>query len=138
MKSLAFLAVAAAAAGTAFAQDSSRQFDAVVCISEAGAPWTLKARGTLTRKRSGNDMIYELRTGEDSFSWRFATNAQGATTGVGPGYLMERMAPRLFKPSQVQDRRQRLDATGEIREHVASGALVLRIGSRCPAQAPRS
>ena len=138
MKRRAALAIAAAASITASAQDSSRQFDVVVCISEGGAPWTLKARGTLTRKRSGNDMMYALRTGEESFTWRFATNAQGATTGVGPGYLMERMAPQLFKPSQIEDRRQRLDATGEIREHVASSALMLRIGSTCPAKAPRS
>lgn len=137
LKSLASLTFAAAAATTSFAQDSSRQFAAVVCISEAGAPWTLKARGTLARKRSGNDMLYELRAGDDAFAWRFATNPQGATTGVGPGYLMERMAPQLFKPSQVQDRRQRLDATGEIREHVGSSALLLRIGSQCPAKAPR-
>ena len=137
LKDLA-LAVAAATATTAFAQDSSRQLGAVVCISEAGAPWTLKARGTLTRKRSGNDMLYELRTGEDSFTWRFATNPQGASTGVGPGYLMERMAPQLFQSSQPGERRQRLDATGEIREHVASSALLLRIGSQCPAKLPRS
>lgn len=130
------LAVAATAATAALAQDSSRQFGAVVCIAEAGARWTLKARGTLTRKRSGNDMLYELRTGEGSFAWRFATNAQGATSGVGPGYLMERMAPQLFKSSRVQDRRQRLDATGEIREQVASSALLLRIGSHCPARPP--
>ena len=137
MKSLAALALAATTATSALAQDSSRQFNAVVCTSEAGAPWALKARGTLTRKRSGNDMVYELRTGEESFTWRFATNAQGATTGVGPGYLMERMAPRLFE-SNPAERRQRLDATGEIRESAAANALVLRIGSSCPAKAPHS
>lgn len=106
-------------------------------MAEAGAAWSLKARGTLTRKKTRDEMSYEFRTGEQSFSWRFVTSAQGATTGVGPGYLMERMAPELFKGSGVEERRQRLDATGEIREHVASHALVLRIGSSCPAKAPK-
>jgi hypothetical protein len=132
VKSLAFLA-AAFAATTALAQDSSREFGAVVCISEGGAPWSLKARGTLTRRKSRDEMNYEFRTGQDLFAWRFSTNPQGATTGLSPGYLMERVAPQIFKASSLDERRQRLDATGEIREHVAASALVLRIGAQCPA-----
>jgi hypothetical protein len=127
----------ALATGVALAQDSARQFGAVVCISEAGAPWSVKARGTLTRKKSRDEMSYELRTRQESYTWRFSTNPQGATTSVGPGYLLERMAPQLFNASKPEERRQRLDATGEIREHVASTALMLRIGSKCPAKAPR-
>ena len=135
MRIVAWLLMLAAA--SALAQDGSRELGAVVCISEGGVPWTLKARGTLTRRKSRDAMNYEFKTGQDSYAWRFSTNPQGATTGVGPGYLMERMAPHLFKASKLEERRQRLDATGEIREHVAGSALVLRIGSQCPARAPR-
>ena len=119
-------------ATVALAEDSSRQFAAVVCISEASGPWNAKARGTLTRTKSREELIYQLKVGDESFSWRFVTNAQGATTVTGPGYLLERFGAGA-PPSDPADRRQTLYASGEIREEAPTGALRLVVGSKCPA-----
>ena len=119
-------------ATVALAQDSSRQFAAVVCISEATGPWNAKARGTLTRTKSKDELIYHLKVDDQSFSWRFVTNAQGATTATGPGYLLDRFGAGALAPDPA-DRRQTLYASGEIREFAPQSALLLAIGSKCPA-----
>ena len=53
MKRLAALAAAGLLVfvRSGIADDASRQFAAVVCVSEAGGPWSFKARGTLTRTK---------------------------------------------------------------------------------------
>ena len=140
---------AIASSAAVLANDSSRQFGAVICTSEAGGPWSVKARGTLTRTKSKNELIYELNVGEHSFAWRFVTTPQGATTGISPGFLIDRVArqPAISEESRQSPRgpinaaesagdvgrTQRLDATGEIREYGPSNALMLLIGSKCPA-----
>lgn len=140
---------AIACSATVLANDSSGEFGAVICTSEAGGPWSVKARGTLRRTKSTNELIYELNAGDHSFAWRFVTTAQGSTTGISPGFLMDRFArqpatseessqfPRgpinAAESAGVVGRTQRLYATGEIREYGASNALMLVIGSKCPA-----
>ena len=114
------------------ADDSSRQLPAVVCVSDAAGAWNAKARGTLTRTKSEQALIYELKAREQSFTWRFVTNAQGGTTVVGPGYLLDRFGAEP-PPSDPADRRQTLYASGEIREEAPTSALRLVIGSKCPA-----
>jgi hypothetical protein len=140
--------VAIASSATALANASSREFGAVICTSEAGGPWILKARGTLTRTKSKNELIYELKAGEHSFAWRFVTTPQGATTGISPGFLIDRFArqPSSSEESPQFPRgpinaaesagvglSQSLFATGEIREYGSASALMLVIGSKCPA-----
>jgi hypothetical protein len=122
--------VLAGSPAAALAQDS-RQFGAVICMSSAGAHWSEKARGTLTRTKSKAGVSYELKAGEHAFSWRFVTDSQGATTAFGPGFLMDRFA-RPAKEEEWPARRQSLYADGEIREYAPSSALVLLVGSKCP------
>ena len=55
----------------AMAQDSSRSYAAVVCTSEASGPWAQKARGTLTRTRSGADLAYRFEGEGQTLDWRF-------------------------------------------------------------------
>lgn len=119
------------ASGHGIADDTSRQFMAVVCISEAGGPWMLKARGTLTRTRSGSETAYSFKASAHAFDWRFAASAQGATTAQAPGFLMDRFIP----PKKSGERRQSLGASGEIRESAGQDVLVLRVGAACPARA---
>jgi hypothetical protein len=140
-------AVATGSSAAALANDSTRQFGAVICTSEAGGPWSVTARGTLTRTKSTNELIYVLKAGELSVTWRFVTTRQGATTGISPGFLIDRFAPQSPKSeesprgpinaaessSDITGRRQSLYASGEIREYSASNALALVIGSKCPA-----
>ena len=126
------IGVLAIVTGTSLAEDAARQFAVVICISEAAGPWSAKARGTLTRTKSNEQLNYDLKVGNESFSWRFVTNAQGATTVTGPGYLLERFGAGA-PPSDPADRRQTLYASGEIREEAPTSALRLVIGSKCPA-----
>jgi hypothetical protein len=135
--SRAIRAIAAAAlCGTAaaHANDAPRQFSAVMCISEAGGPWSARERGTLTRTKSKDALTYDLKLREVSFSWRFVTTPEGATSAVAPGFLLDRFVPTQAKP---EDRKQNLYASGEIREHSGANALVLVIGSKCPATRKR-
>lgn len=137
---LAVLFIAAALSGAAaLAQDASRSYAAVVCTSEANGPWTLKARGTLTRTRSQADLAYRFESAGQAFDWRFVTSAQGNTTVSGPGFLMERFgaAPKSAEGSaQPPERRQSVEATGEIRESAGPSRLALLIGSKCPQAKP--
>jgi hypothetical protein len=119
-----------------FADSVSRQYAAVVCTSEASGPWTLRARGTLTRTKSKYELVYTLDIAEHGYTWSFITNRDGNTTVKGPGFLMDRLgAP----PAQAEpgSRRQSLDATGEIREYAGASVLALLIASRCPTRGPR-
>ncbi|HSA70448.1 MAG TPA: hypothetical protein VLF65_12650 [Burkholderiales bacterium] len=124
----AFLMVVATADG------ASRDFTAVVCVSEAGGPWALKARGTLTRTRSKNETAYRFKSDEHSFEWRFVASAQGNSTVQGPGYLMDRFLPE----KKSSERSQSLGASGEIRESSGQDVLVLRLSPACPAKASRA
>ena len=120
-------------AGGAFAQATSRQHVAVVCTSAAGGPWTQKALGTLTRTKSERELVYKFRSADQAFEWRFVTSPQGNTTVSGPGFLMERFgaAPK-GAPSQPGQRRQSIEATGEIRESAGTASLALLIRTDCP------
>ena len=113
------------------ADDAPRQFMAVVCISEAGGPWMLKARGTLTRTKSKSETAYSFKSSEHTFDWRFVASPQGNTTAQPPGFLMERFAPA----KKSGERSQNLGSSGEIREFAGADALMLRVGSACPARA---
>jgi len=129
-----FIAVAAAAliaaSSAAYAGEAStsRQQPAVVCTSEGGSPWIVKARGTLTRTKSKNEIIYDLDLGGQSYTWRFITSPEGSTTIVGPGFLSQ---------SDAGPRAQRLYVTGEIHEYAGPIMLSLAIGSRCPSWLPK-
>jgi hypothetical protein len=125
-------ALVAIVSSSAVLADGARQFRAVICTSEAGAPWSEKARGTLTRSSSKDTVSYELKVGEQAFTWRFVANPPQGTTVIGPGYLMDRFAAQPAKGEEAADRRQSLYADGEIREYAASGALRLIVGSKCP------
>jgi hypothetical protein len=120
------------ASSSAFADDASRQFAAVVCLSEAGGPWSLKTRGTLTRTKSRNETMYSFKGGEHAFDWRFVAGAAG-TTVQGPGFLMDRFTPE----KKSGERSQSLGASGDIRESSGPDVLVLRVASACPAKASR-
>src|SRR3970040_819435 len=112
--------------------DDSRQFGAVICTSETGASWSEKARGMLTRTKSKDGVSYELKAGEQTFTWRFVATPPRGTTVIGPGYLMDRFAAQPAKAGESPERRQSLYADGEIREYASSSALLLVIGSKCP------
>jgi hypothetical protein len=132
--SLALLPIALASAGGAFAQAASRQHVAVVCTSAAGGPWTQKALGTLTRtQKSEREIVYNFKSANQAFEWRFVTSPQGNTTVSGPGFLMERfgVSPK-GAPSQPGQRRQSVEATGEIRESAGPNSLALLIRTDCP------
>jgi hypothetical protein len=125
-----FAALALLAASVpALAQDP-RQFDAVVCVSQAGAQWTERARGTLTRVQSADVLAYELKAGEHTLTWRFVSSPPDGTTVVGPGFLLDVFA--VPETKEWPERRQNLYADGEIREYAPSSALVLLVGSKCP------
>jgi hypothetical protein len=129
MKALAAAALALLLASThGIADDASRQFMAVVCISEGGGPWMLKARGTLTRTKSRNETAYSFKSSAHTFGWRFVASPQGNTTAQTPGYLMERFSPT----KKSGERSQSLGSSGEIRESAGPDVLVLRVGSACP------
>src|ERR1043166_10045888 len=57
----------------------------------------------------------------------------GKYHGVGPGFLMERfgVSPK-GAPSQPGQRRQSVEATGEIRESAGPNSLALLIRTDCP------
>lgn len=127
---IAVLAIGSAAIALA---DDSRQFGAVICTSEAGGTWSEKARGTLTRAKSKEGISYELKAGEHTLTWRFVSVPPRGTSVVSPGYLMDRFAAQPAKAEESTERRQSLYADGEVREQGPSAALVLVIGSKCPA-----
>jgi len=130
---LAPIALVIESSGGAFAQGTSRQHVAVVCTSAAGGPWTQKALGTLTRTKSERELVYKFRSADQAFEWRFVTSPQGNTTVSGPGFLMERFgAVPKGAPSQPGQRRQSVEATGEIRESAGPNSLALLIRTDCP------
>jgi hypothetical protein len=119
----------------ATADDAARHFTAVVCVSEASGPWSLKARGTLTRtKKPKGEMAYSFKSSDHSFDWRLVASAEGSTTVQGPGYLLDRFVPE----KKSSERSQSVGASGEIRESSGADVLVLRLGSACPAKASRA
>ena len=128
-----FIAVAAAASIAALSaayggEASTSRQPAVVCTSEGGSPWIVKARGTLSRTKSKNEIIYDLDLGGQRYSWRFITNPEGSTTIVGPGFLSQ---------SDAGPRAQQLYVTGEIHEYAGPTILSLAVGSRCPTRDPK-
>lgn len=128
------MALAAVASSAAAPADDSRQFGAVICTSEAGAPWSEKARGTLTRTKSKDAVSYELKAGEHRLTWRFVAAPPQGTSVVGPGFLMDRFAARPAKAEEsTERRRQSLYADGEIWEYAPSSRLILLLRSKCPA-----
>lgn len=126
---LLLISAAASTVGIASAADSSRPYGAVVCSSEAGGPWALKAQGTLTRTKNEGELIYRFESTGHSFDWRLVASPQGHTTALGPGFLMERFGVA----SLPAERRQSIEATGEIREYAGQNVLVLLIRTKCPA-----
>jgi hypothetical protein len=150
---LAMASALIASSTSAFAHNSSRQYAAVVCTSEATGPWSLKARGTLTRTKARDGLIYRFDVGEQSYTWRFVNSPEGNTTAMGPGLLMGRLVPLPKQPEQSplprgpinvaespsdpNSRRQNLSATGEIREYAGTNVLSLTMGSQCPARIPK-
>src|SRR5712692_3950250 len=142
-----FIAVAAAASIATLSAvyggelSTSRPHPAVVCTSESGSPWIVKARGTLTRTKSKNEVIYDLDLGGHSYTWRFITKPEGSTTIVGPGFLTDRLVGLPINAAESQSdvgpRGQRLYVTGEIHEYAGPTILSLAIGSRCPASDPK-
>jgi hypothetical protein len=147
MADVRVIAVAAAASIAALSAayggeaSTSRQHPAVACTSEGGAPWLVKARGTLTRTKSKNEIIYDLDLGGHSYTWRFITNPEGSTTIVGPGFLTDRLvgppANATESQSDAGPRGQQLYVTGEIHEYAGPIILSLAIGSRCPTRDPK-
>jgi hypothetical protein len=133
---LAVLSIAAASSGVALAQEPPRSYAAVVCTSEASGPWAQKVRGTLTRTRSGADLAYRFEGEGQTLDWRFVTSAQGNTTVSGPGFLMERFGAAPKAAGGSAERRQSVEATGEIRESAGPNRLALLIGSKCPPAKP--
>jgi len=131
-----FIAVAAAASIAALSAayggegetSTSRQQPAVLCTSEGGSPWIVKARGTLIRPKSKNEIIYDLDLEGQRYSWRFITSPEGSTTIVGPGFLSQ---------SDAGPRAQQLYVTGEIHEYAGPTLLSLAVGSRCPTRDPK-
>jgi hypothetical protein len=91
----------------------------------------MRAQGTLTRTKSAGGLVYRFDSNEHSFDWRLVTSPQGHTTALGPGFLMERFAVSPAS-SKSAERRQSIEATGEIREYAGPDALVLLIGTKCP------
>jgi hypothetical protein len=110
------------------ADDASREFMAVVCVSEGGGPWMLKARGTLTRTKSRSETAYSFKSSVHTFDWRFVASPQGNTTARTPGFLMERFVPAKKSGARSQS----LGSSGEIRESAGADVLMLRVGSACP------
>jgi hypothetical protein len=140
-----FIAVAAAASIATLSavyggeSSTSRPHPAVVCTSESGSPWIVKARGTLTRTKSKSEVVYALDLGTHSYTWRFVTKPDGSTTTVGPGFLTDRLAPTNAPQSRsdLGPRGQRLYVTGEIHEYAGPTILSLAVGSRCPTSVPK-
>ena len=140
-----FVAVAATAfiatlsAGQGGELSTSRPYPAVVCTSQGGGPWIVKARGTLTRTKSKSEVIYALNLAEQAYTWRFVTKPDGSTTIVGPGFLTDRLGPTNPAESQsdLGARGQRLYITGEIHEYAGPTILTLAVGSRCPTRVPK-
>lgn len=114
--------------------NDARRFDAVICTSEAGAPWNEKARGTLTRTKSKDGVSYELKAGEHTLKWSFVAAPPRGTTVTGPGYLMDRFAGSAKAADSAERRRQSLYADGEIWEYAPPSALILVLRTKCPAR----
>jgi hypothetical protein len=110
---LLFVALIGAVSGSydVLARNPSRAHSAVVCTSEANGPWVLKARGTLTRTQAKTELLYEFRSADHVFGWRFVTSREGNTTVLGPGLLLDRFLtpPQQPHSSDVDLRRQTLE-----------------------------
>jgi len=120
---------------------------AVVCTSEGGGPWVLRASGTLTRIRTENELIHRLDLKEKSYEWVLFTNVDKNSTTthhflIGDLVEMpkrERTLPFPRGPINAADTTpyppfptQSVQLNGEIREDL--GPLRLRVvsGTKCP------
>ena len=120
---------------------------AAVCAAEAGSPLGLRAQGTLTRTRQGNELRYRLDVKEHVYEWRFVTNDDKSTMILGPGFLTGRLvqipgqdkAPQFPRgPINAAERAfaepfsQSLHINGEIRERNSKMHLWVGQGTKCP------
>lgn len=135
---------------TSLAEEAPKHSEqpAVVCMSEAGGPVMLRAKGTLTRTKTRDELIYRLEVKEQTYDWRFITNTDRSTTILGPGLLIGKLVdmPKHDQPLQfprgpinaadsgqyAAPRGQSLDVNGEIREYLGQIRLWVVPGTKCP------
>ena len=121
---------------------------AVVCTSEAGGPWVLRARGTLTRTKLQNELIHRLDLKEKSYEWRLFTNVDKSNTTTPHSFLIGDLVeipkrdqplqfprgpinaadPPLYPPFPTQS----VHVNGEIRETLGPIRLWVASGTKCP------
>jgi hypothetical protein len=120
---------------------------AVVCTSDAGrSPPVLRARGTLTRTKLQNELIYRLDLKEKTYEWRFITNVDKSITTMGPGFLIgdlvehpKRKQPLPFPrgpinaadPDYPPFPAQSVHVNGEVRETLGAIRLWVTSGTKC-------
>jgi hypothetical protein len=144
---LAALAVSCLGLACADPTTAYGEHPAVVCAAEAGSPLALRAQGTLTRTKIGNELRYRLNVKEHAYDWRFVTNDDKSTTIFGPGFLTGRLvqiqgqdkAPQFPRgPINAAERAfaepvsQSLHINGEIRERSSKMQLWVGQGTKCP------
>jgi hypothetical protein len=121
---------------------------AVVCTSEAGGPWVLIARGTLTRTKLQNELIHRLDLKEKSYEWRLFTNVDKSNMTTPHRFLIgdlvaipKREQPLPFPrgPINAADPppyppfpTQSVHVNGEIREILGPIRLWVALGTKCP------
>lgn len=135
--------------GPGFAEPATAhgEHPAVICTAKAGDRLAVRAHGTLTRTRAGNELRYRLQVKEQSYEWRFVTNDDKSTTIFGPGFLIGRVVempgpekgqkfPRgpinALERSYVDPVSQSLHINGEIRERSSKTQLWAGQGTKCP------
>lgn len=112
--------------------DSERP--AVICASDAGGPFVLRAQGTLTRTTMDNEVVYRLKVEQQSYQWRFRTNPDKTTSIAGPGPLIGRLieAPPREKPWMSPPFAQSITINGELKEDIGRTRLWVLPGTQCP------
>lgn len=129
------IAMAAPVGFTAsFADPSHSAQPAVVCTSEAGGPFVLRAQGTLTRTATINEVAYRLTTERSTYRWRFVTNVDKTITFTGPGQLLGTLVeePKRTQPWISPPFSQSAAVNGELKEELGSTRLWVLLGHQCP------